>query len=128
LSNTITRENEESRSRKRAIRLVPHALDVRDPPEHEQDVDRAVAEHLMGNMHAIGGLRVLRLRRCHHRAIFVCRTATPQRATDCAGEEPMLGSESPRPARHTTERRVKHMATRQMVIVSRHASGPSSLI
>jgi hypothetical protein len=36
--------------------LGPHLLDVRDPSEHEQDVDRAVADDLIGDMDAVGGL------------------------------------------------------------------------
>jgi hypothetical protein len=58
LSKIITREKDARRSRNRAIWGCPQPLDVGDPAQHEQDVDRAVAEHLLGDVHAVGGRRV----------------------------------------------------------------------
>ena len=52
-------------------RLVPHALDVRDPSEYEDQIDGAVAQYLIRDVDAIGGLRVLGLGGIHPRILSV---------------------------------------------------------
>jgi hypothetical protein len=42
-------------------RLRPHPLDMRDPAQDEEDVDRAVTDDLVRDMHAVRGLGVSRL-------------------------------------------------------------------
>ncbi len=60
-----TGERREVREEPREPRLRPHLLDVRDPAHHEQDVDWAVAEHLVRDVDAVGGLRVAGLGDVH---------------------------------------------------------------
>ena len=50
---------------------VPHRLDVRDPPHHEDHVDGSVAHHLIGDVDPVGGLRVAGLGVGHVRILAV---------------------------------------------------------
>jgi methylmalonyl-CoA mutase C-terminal domain/subunit len=47
----------------------PHDLDVRGPPHHPNEVDRTVADHLIGDVHAVRGLRVAGLGDFHGRIV-----------------------------------------------------------
>ena len=58
LSKRIRRENDASRSRKCAMRRVlPVELEVGDEPGHEHEVERALADHLVGDVD-VAALRV----------------------------------------------------------------------
>ena len=61
LSKRISRENEASRRRKRANDgSLPEVLEVRDPAHDEDEVERAVADDLVGDVH-VAAARVLRV-------------------------------------------------------------------
>ena len=66
LSNRISRENDASRSRNaRDPRVLPLQLQVRDEARHEHEVDRPVADDLVGDVD-VAALRVAGLRRHRH--------------------------------------------------------------
>ena len=62
LSNRIRRENDARRLQEaREGRLVPEVVEVRDPAHDEDEIDRAVADHLVGDVD-VAAARVVRLR------------------------------------------------------------------
>ena len=60
---------------------VPHRLDVRDPPHHEDHVDGSVAHHLIGDVDPVGRLRVAGLRAGHVRILPLAGRSGNRRAT-----------------------------------------------